>query len=42
MREGREGAGRKVNANDMRNLEWIEGVSRKHSDLAVELNAVVC
>jgi len=34
--EGKEGAGRKADANDMKNLEWIEEGSRKYADLVIE------
>ena len=34
--EGEGGAGRKADANDMLNLEWIEKMSRKYADLIIE------
>eukprot|EP01082_Thalassiosira_pseudonana_P008933 g7901.t1 g7901 contig26:529143-530086(+) len=34
--EGELGAGKKADANDMLNLEWIEEMSREHADLIIE------
>jgi len=34
--EGREGAGKKADANDMLNLVWIDETSRKYADLVIE------
>jgi pantothenate kinase len=34
--EGALGAGAKADSNDMKNLEWIEEMSRKHADYVIE------